>query len=779
MTEAEVSHLPQRTDSDAPGTAEQYQAGHPGAAFATKAPVGSAILGPAAQGQVPAIIDRVFQAYAPLAYQLPWVTLDYIEMLATYNADYSQAVENIKTLANSGHNVFVRASSDLQQRKVSALIESKAKSIQSRDGGIDGLIDKLLDQAATFGAMCGEWLLSEDLTEVVDFADINPKFIRFFWDIQQQRYMPYQKVSNMQLSEARKNGQTVLNGCVQLNEATFHYFAFDAAPGSPYGTPPFLAALEPIGIQRDMIQNMSQIVKKIGLLGLVDVVVKSMPPKPGESAEDYMTRATGYLDKYAEAVQNMVRDGGLIHFDDVEVKPTSLAGNAAGATAIFKQNEELVFSGLKSMPSVQGRSYCVVPSTKVLTADLEWVPAGQLQLGDEVIGFDEDLGKGRGRGATTRMKRSTVEVNRRIWLDCVKVVTDKGEITVSKQHPLVALSRSAGRVWREAADLKIGDTLAWFGSSWDEDRSYDAGYLAGVLDGEGCVGRAGSGQNGQITMGQKPGVVLDETVLAMKRCGFDTYVGEPNSGDYKNVSTLRVLGGQYMTMRLLGSIRPHRLLAKAHQVWEGATMRRGGSTNKTAKQDAHATVTAIIDMGELEVVALQTSSRTFIAEGLLNHNSTTETYAGVAYDIIIRNTLSYQRGCKRMIEAGYWLMCTLAGLQPTSIELQFEENKTLNRLQQAQAHAIEIRNCITKWLIGVINQVEAAQELGYTEVAKPMAEPPPEALGEKPTGGPTTGVDPRAGSGDNSSGGNGNTNASARRDPFGDLDDDEAYEEFG
>lgn len=512
-----VSDLPRRAEADAPGTAEMYQAQHPGAAYAPKAPVHSAVLGPAQTQNVGGMIDRVFQAYAPLAYNLPWVTLEYIEMLATYNADYSQAVENIKTLANSGHNLFVKASSDLQQKRIIALLQEKAMTIQQRDGGIDGLIDKLLDQGATFGAMCGEWLLSEDLSQVVDFADVNPKQIRFFWDEVQQRYAPYQKVSTMQLAEANRNGQVVRNGCVKLNEATFHYFAFDAAPGSPYGTPPFLAALEPIGIQRDMIANMSQIVKKIGLLGIVDVIVKSMPPKPGESADDYMSRATSYLDKYAEAVQNMVQDGGLIHFDDVEVKPTSIAGNAAGATAIFKQNEELVFSGLKSMPSVQGRSY-----------------------------------------------------------------------------------------------------------------------------------------------------------------------------------------------------------------------------------------------------------------------STTETYAGVAYDIIIRNTKSYQRGCKRMIEAGYWLMCTLAGLTPTDIDLQFEENKTLNRLQQAQAEAVEIRNVITKWLIGVINQLEAAQELGYSTVDKEMDKPPPEALGEKPTGGPTTGVDPAGGgeAGQGGSGGNGNTNASARH-YSDDMDDDEAYEEFG
>jgi hypothetical protein len=50
----------------------------------------------------------------------------------------------------------------LQQRRIKDLLEEKARTIQESHGGIDGVIDKLLDQAATFGAMCGEWILNED-----------------------------------------------------------------------------------------------------------------------------------------------------------------------------------------------------------------------------------------------------------------------------------------------------------------------------------------------------------------------------------------------------------------------------------------------------------------------------------------------------------------------------------------------------------------------------------------------------------------------------------------
>jgi hypothetical protein len=426
----------------------------------------SAILGDTSTTGALGQIQRLFRAYEPLAYQLPWQILDYVEILSTYNPDYSQAVENIKMLANSGHELFVDAASELEVRRTKELLESKASSIQEPHGGIDGVIDKLLDQAATFGAMCGEWVLNEDMTDIVDFADLNPKKIRFFWHEELQRYVPYQKVTTKQAKEAADKGQEIRGDCVRLNEMTFRYYAFDAAPGSPYGVPPFLAALGNIAIQRDMVHNMAQIVKKIGLLGVVDLTIERLQPIPGETDEQYASRAGAYLEAYVTIAEDMVKEGGIVHFDDVTANTWQIGGNAAGATNIHKANEEMVFSGLKSMPSVQGRSY-----------------------------------------------------------------------------------------------------------------------------------------------------------------------------------------------------------------------------------------------------------------------STTETYAGVAYEIILRNTFKYQRACKRMIESGYHLIAALNGRNPTSIRLSFKTNRSLNRLQEAQAKKVEIGNAFMLWLLGIIDQHGLAQELGYNEPKTEMAEPPESLLG--------------------------------------------------
>lgn len=408
------------------------------------------------------LIQNLFQSYAPLAYGLPWQTLDYVELLATYNPDYSQAVENIKMLANSGHQLHIEAGSELKVRRIRSRLEKMSRTIQESHGGVDGIIEKMMDQAAVFGAMAGEFVVNDSMTGVVDFVDINPKSIRFFWEEDDQRYAPYQKVKQAQAQEAEKKNQKVIGSCVKLNEVTFRYYAFDAAPQSPYGVPPFLAALQNIAIQRDMVLNMAQIVKKIGLLAIIDMTVDKIKKRPSETEEQYYTRASQYLSDYADAVEDMAKEGGLVHYDDTNVKTYNIAGNAAGATNIFKQNEELIFSGLKSMPSVQGRSF-----------------------------------------------------------------------------------------------------------------------------------------------------------------------------------------------------------------------------------------------------------------------STTETYAGVAYEIVLRNTVRYQRAAKRFIEYGYWLDTQLSGEQADSISVVFNQNKTLQRLQNAQAHKIEIENAWIQWWLGVIDQTGFAQRTGEDRFVRQIDEPPP------------------------------------------------------
>lgn len=794
----------------------------------------------------------LFQDHAPLGYMLPFQALDYIEILARYNPDYSQAVDNIKTLANSGHTLFVDHNSASKGERIKARLLEKARTIQQSHGGIDGLVGKLLDQAATYGAIAGEWVENEDLDDIIDFVDVNPKAIRYFWEKDgniwkpHPHWAPYQKVSAQQAEEAKKQGQKVINNCVQLNELTFFYFAFDAAPGSPYGTPPFLAALQPISIQRDMVENLAQIVKKVGLLSIVDVKIEALQKSPNESDNDYISRAKGYLQEYATAIEKMVAEGGIAHFDDAEVSTTSISGNAAGASAIFKQNEELVFSGLKSMPSVQGR--CLDPNTRITMADGSTRLLKQIEVGDQLLAFDEHTSSSRRRWRVAKVE-NVWEVKKpsvRLYL------SDGRSIVASTEHPFLmqkqgvptssatgnrlhdigkaaALRRWRGEEypselrstdWKAAGDIVEGDWIRAIEEPLAidyESADYKAGYLAGANNGDGCYRTAEGGKYAYWQIGvqlsdeaiinrceqyardlgvrepmrrhtiqPKPNpkwpnhhpvkmVVLKTTRKNNLSVLFETFI-ERDSHEYRagwlaglfdtdgcyhlaggNKPSLRFAqnpGAVYdravRYLRALGfgcseKNKHIEVLGDRVEKWRFTATVRPTLERKTVSMEDFTVrifkpirVERVEKIGKRSLIDLTTSTATLLGNGLLTHNSysTTETYAGVAYDIIIRNTFKYQRAIKRLIESGYWLMVTLWGENPRSIRLEFNSNKSLHRLQDAQAELLEIKIALMLWASGVLDQLGFAQELGYSTVATEHDEiPDSQILGNTSPGG--------------------------------------------
>ncbi len=254
--------------------------------------------------------------------------------------------------------------------------------------------------------------------------------------------------------------------------------------------------------------------------------------------------------------------------------------------------------------------YCLAPETKVLTADLRWVPVGDVAVGQELIGFDEHID-----GRRAKARGSFVIRSRRIRRPCYRVTLSNGKVIIaSAEHKWVGFRRSdrtsAGapvRYWQETSDLAPGDRLAHYCDTWDAPSSMSDGYVAGLLDGEGWVGT-------EVGFGQNPGVVLDAYVGQLRADGFDVRIDPPRG----KCSTARVtvVGAPFGSMRLLGKYRPVRLMAKSRRLWEGRSL-WGRYTRKVH-------VVSSEYVGEQEVVALATSTKTLIAEGFLSHNSQVE-----------------------------------------------------------------------------------------------------------------------------------------------------------
>jgi DNA polymerase I-like protein with 3'-5' exonuclease and polymerase domains/uracil-DNA glycosylase len=256
----------------------------------------------------------------------------------------------------------------------------------------------------------------------------------------------------------------------------------------------------------------------------------------------------------------------------------------------FRENDKLL------------STFCVAPGTRVITADLRWVPIEELRNGDNIIGFDEN-----GRGKHVKYRRSLVEGIQHLILSCCKITTDRGSVISSLDHLWLARNAiGSGHVrhWKKASDLQPGNVIAGFCEPWpNEDRTWEAGFVAGFLEGEGCVSRD------SLCLSQNLGPALDHVEAILKAKGFDIRRSIKSNGLGVNAY---ITGGVSGTLRALGQLRSPRLLAKAHNLWDGKSIGSLGNHPYT--------VLKVEPIGMHPVVAMKTSTKTFIAEGMLTHN---------------------------------------------------------------------------------------------------------------------------------------------------------------
>lgn len=285
---------------------------------------------------------------------------------------------------------------------------------------------------------------------------------------------------------------------------------------------------------------------------------------------------------------------------------------------------EIWWGGLddpERVDKILGQEHCVSPDSKVLTADLRWIAASDIQVGQELIAFPESI------EGHMRLVRSTVTHSKQIQARRFRVVTTRGETIVSADHKFVAYKddrrtrnfRSFS--WVTAEKLQIGDKIRFACKPWDVGSSYDDGWLAGFYDGEGWIG------GGKLGLAQNEGETLEraKTLLAARGISFRQH---SQHGTGKNCQRL-MTNSIWEALKVLGMIRPPRLLPKAPKLWEGhygfnSRPAAGHGTGKTQKADPNGRhVATIIEIEEIErgtVIALTTTSGTLIADGFLGHN---------------------------------------------------------------------------------------------------------------------------------------------------------------
>lgn len=254
-----------------------------------------------------------------------------------------------------------------------------------------------------------------------------------------------------------------------------------------------------------------------------------------------------------------------------------------------------------------GNIFCVAPETKILTENLTWVRADEVQENDTLAGFDEQSSDGTKR----HWKSAVVEGIRKVIKPSYKITLSDGTtIKCSSDHQWLVDDSGGRREWRKTENIKIGWKLNRVTDVWDRDKSFESGYLAGVFDGEGSLVKNKSNRF-SLSFTQRDNIVLSKVKSELDNLGLRYGIYENKQNDCLSLQITR----KKDIIKFLGSIRPERLLLKFKVDFLGGF-----------SSFSQPTVVKKEFLGNIEVVAIQTSSKTYIAEGLASHNCYQEHY---------------------------------------------------------------------------------------------------------------------------------------------------------
>jgi len=262
---------------------------------------------------------------------------------------------------------------------------------------------------------------------------------------------------------------------------------------------------------------------------------------------------------------------------------------------------------------------CLEPDTRVLTADLRWVRIGDVEPGDVLLGADEFPYTGRGAGR--KMHPAMVEAVRRVVEPSYALVLDNGcSVCATENHRFLTRRRgNTATEWRSVSKMIVGDHIRHVVSPWGPV-DYEDGWMGGMLDGEGSGGAKGSGGT-EFSVCQRYGPVFDRALQYFEARGYHIQEDEDRTPDRASKFGTQPcpklsLSRTDECFRLIGQTRPTRFVDRCW--WEGKEL----PGKRNPDNGSYAQIVEIIPRGRRRAIDLQTSTKTFIAEGLVSHNST-------------------------------------------------------------------------------------------------------------------------------------------------------------
>lgn len=251
--------------------------------------------------------------------------------------------------------------------------------------------------------------------------------------------------------------------------------------------------------------------------------------------------------------------------------------------------------------------YCLSPETPVLTYNLVWKPIGNIQVGDELLAVDENPRR--------KIRKAIVEQKSIIVAESYEILLEDGRVLkASAEHGWLGYPTGtySSPQWIKSKNITTNTYLRGLTrSTWDTDTSYEAGYLAGILDGEGWV----HNEHNDIGFKQKTGGVAKVYIEMLLDRGFLPSIQYDKDRELVGA----IVSNLADSLQLIGSVRPKRLLPTLQGHLIGKEL---PAKNRKTGQNQMVKVAAIERIPRAtELIGLQTSTGTLVANGIVSHNS--------------------------------------------------------------------------------------------------------------------------------------------------------------
>ena len=317
---------------------------------------------------------------------------------------------------------------------------------------------------------------------------------------------------------------------------------------------------------------------------------------------------------------------------------TKIKGKTPGLIPfVLNDAQKDLFNSLRVNPRVmilkaRQIGFCVDKNTKILSDKLEWIRAEDIAIGQSIVSVDEFPLK-IGRGSSRKMRTGIVEKKWIVHDDAIQLMTDDGrELILTPGHRMMSQKKGGDSIiWKKVSDMKIGDVLRYIVKPWKETSLEDA-WFGGILDGEGCL-RFKKHTGAEVCATQRLGALFDDMKQYAVSTGLNFKLEHDNrptveGGKFGNKPCAKIVFNRMdEVFRIIGQTRPKRFVGQ--HWWEGKDLPGKRSGIGWSK------IVSIKYLGKREMIDLQTSEKTFIADGYVSHNSTAVT--GYLYHKTITN----------------------------------------------------------------------------------------------------------------------------------------------